>query len=139
MSEVKEVPKVVLDLRKTFGESAIMPIGEAPNMEMDSISTGSISLDRAIGVGGIPRGRITEIFGPEGSGKTTLCQHIVSNAQKDGLLCAYIDMEHALDPSYAAKCGVDTDNLLLSQAECFSLDHSLLPWHLQIHYIYLFQ
>jgi len=117
MVKEKEIPKVILELRKTFGESAIMPIGEAPNMEVDSISTGAISLDRAIGVGGIPRGRITEVFGPEGSGKTTLCQHLVANAQRDGLRCAYIDMEHALDLGYVQRTGVVTEDLWLSQPD----------------------
>jgi recombination protein RecA len=86
-------------------------------MVIDAIPTGSLSLDLALGVGGIPRGRITEIFGPESSGKTTLCQHIVAEVQKMGGTAAYIDMEHALDPSYAVKCGVDIDNLLVSQPD----------------------
>jgi len=81
------------------------------------VPTGSLALDLALGVGGIPRGRVTEIFGPESSGKTTLCQHIVAEAQKLGGVCAYIDMEHALDPGYAAKCGVDVDNLYISQPD----------------------
>jgi recombination protein RecA len=86
-------------------------------MVVEAIPTGSLSLDLALGVGGIPRGRITEIYGPEASGKTTLCQHIVAEAQKMGGTCAYIDMEHALDPTYAARCGVDVDNLLISQPD----------------------
>jgi recombination protein RecA len=86
-------------------------------MVVDSIPTGALSVDLALGVGGIPRGRITEIYGPESSGKTTLCQHIVAEAQKLGGTAAFIDMEHALDPSYAAKCGVDIDNLLVSQPD----------------------
>jgi recombination protein RecA len=110
--------KAVGDILKRYGEGSIMKLGEAHNMlSTDSISTGSLSLDIALGVGGVPRGRITEIFGPEASGKTTLCQHIVAEAQRRGGTAAYIDMEHALDPGYAAKCGVDIDNLLISQPD----------------------
>jgi recombination protein RecA len=84
---------------------------------VETIPTGSLALDLALGVGGVPRGRVTEIFGPESSGKTTLCQHLVAEAQKMGGTCAYVDMEHALDPGYAAKCGVDVDNLYISQPD----------------------
>ncbi len=94
-----------------------MRLGEAQNMVTDVIPTGSLSLDIALGVGGVPRGRITEIFGPESSGKTTICQHIVAEAQRNGGTSAFIDMEHALDPNYARKCGVDIDNLLVSQPD----------------------
>jgi recombination protein RecA len=94
-----------------------MLLGEAHHMEVEAIPTGSLSLDIALGVGGIPRGRVTEIFGPEASGKTTLCQHIVAESQKMGGTAAYIDMEHALDPVYAAHCGVNIDNLLISQPD----------------------
>jgi recombination protein RecA len=94
-----------------------MRMGEAQHMLVEAIPTGSLSLDIALGVGGIPRGRITEIFGPESSGKTTICQHIVAEAQKLGGMAAYIDMEHAMDPRYAAHCGVDVDNLLISQPD----------------------
>src|SRR5512141_2866744 len=95
-----------------------MKLGEATNMlTTDSISTGSLSLDIALGVGGVPRGRITEIYGPESSGKTTICQHIVAEAQRMGGTAAFIDMEHALDPVYAARVGVDIDNLLVSQPD----------------------
>jgi recombination protein RecA len=110
--------KAVGDIIKRYGEGSIMKLGEAQNMlTTDSISTGSLSLDIALGVGGVPRGRITEIFGPEASGKTTICQHIVAESQRRGGTAAYIDMEHALDPGYAAKCGVDIDNLLISQPD----------------------
>ncbi len=110
--------KAVGDILKRYGEGSIMKLGEAQTMlNTDSISTGSLSLDIALGVGGVPRGRITEIFGPESSGKTTICQHIVAEAQRRGGNAAYIDMEHALDPGYAAKCGVDIDNLLVSQPD----------------------
>jgi recombination protein RecA len=109
--------KAVGDIVKRYGDGSIMRLGEAHKMVVDAIPTGSLSLDLALGVGGIPRGRITEIFGPESSGKTTICQHIVAEAQKRGGTCAYVDMEHALDPAYAAKCGVDIDNLLVSQPD----------------------
>jgi recombination protein RecA len=94
-----------------------MRLGEAHHMAVESIPTGALSLDIALGVGGIPRGRITEIYGPESSGKTTICQHIVAESQKLGGTCAYVDMEHALDPSYAARCGVNVDSLLISQPD----------------------
>jgi len=94
-----------------------MRLGEAHSMQVDAIPTGSLSLDLALGVGGIPRGRITEIFGPESSGKTTVCQHIVAECQKRGGTAAFIDMEHALDPKYAARCGVKIDELLISQPD----------------------
>ena len=109
--------KAVGDILKRYGDGSIMRLGEAHSMVVDAIPTGSLSLDISLGVGGIPRGRITEIYGPESSGKTTLCQHIVAEAQKLGGTAAYIDMEHALDPAYAAKCGADIDNLLVSQPD----------------------
>lgn len=109
--------KAVSDIIKRYGDGSIMRLGEAHRMMVEVIPTGSLSLDLALGVGGIPRGRITEIFGPESSGKTTICQHIVAEAQKLGGTAAFIDMEHALDPGYAAKCGVDIDNLLVSQPD----------------------
>jgi len=109
--------KALGDIIKRYGDGSIMRLGEAHSMVVDAIPTGSLSLDLALGVGGIPRGRITEIYGPESSGKTTLCQHLVAESQKMGGTAAYIDMEHALDPTYAAKCGVDIDNLLVSQPD----------------------
>ncbi|MEI8131444.1 MAG: recombinase RecA [Leptolinea sp.] len=109
--------KAISDITKRYGEGAIMRMGEAHQMTIEAIPTGSLSLDIALGIGGIPRGRITEIFGPESSGKTTVCQHIVAEAQKLGGMAAYIDMEHALDPVYAAHCGVNIDNLLISQPD----------------------
>jgi len=105
------------DLDKRFGEGTVMRLGDAHHLIVEAIPTGSLSLDIALGVGGIPRGRVTEIFGPESSGKTTISQHIVAEAQKRGGTAAYIDMEHALDPVYAAQCGVDVDNLLISQPD----------------------
>ena len=109
--------KAVGDIIKRYGDGSIMKLGEAHSMVTDVIPTGALSLDIALGVGGIPRGRITEIYGPESSGKTTICQHIVAEAQKLGGTAAFVDMEHALDPVYAARCGVDIDNLLVSQPD----------------------
>jgi recombination protein RecA len=105
------------DIIKRYGDGAIMRLGEAHDMLVESIPTGSLSLDIALGVGGIPRGRITEIYGPESSGKTTISQHIVAEAQRLGGTCAFIDMEHALDPAYAERLGVDVENLLISQPD----------------------
>jgi recombination protein RecA len=109
--------KALGDIVKRYGDGSIMRLGEAHSMSVEVLPTGSLSLDLALGVGGIPRGRITEIYGPEASGKTTLAQHIVAEAQKLGGTAAYIDMEHALDPAYAARCGVDVENLLISQPD----------------------
>jgi recombination protein RecA len=113
----KALETALANLTKRFGEGAIMRLGEATHLQIDIIPTGSLALDRALGVGGIPRGRVTEIYGPEGAGKTTLCQHIVAEAQKRDGTAAFIDMEHALDPAYAAVCGVDVDDLLISQPD----------------------
>ncbi len=109
--------KALKDITKRYGEGAIMRLGQAKHLAVDVISTGSLSLDIALGVGGIPKARITEIYGPEASGKTTICQHIVAECQKKGGTAAFIDMEHALDPVYAAKCGVNVDELLISQPD----------------------
>jgi len=109
--------RAISEILKQYGDGAVMRLGEATHLAVETIPTGSLALDLALGVGGVPRGRVTEIFGPESSGKTTLCQHIVAEAQKLGGTCAYIDMEHALDPGYAAKCGVDVDNLYISQPD----------------------
>ncbi|PKO13573.1 MAG: recombinase RecA [Chloroflexi bacterium HGW-Chloroflexi-10] len=118
---VQEAKKAVLEkalgeIVKRYGEGSIMRLGDH-NLVVEAIPTGSLSLDIALGVGGIPRARVVEIFGPESSGKTTLCLHLVAETQKMGGMAAYIDMEHALDPSYAAKLGVDIDNLLISQPD----------------------
>ena len=109
--------KALGDITKRFGEGTVMRLGEAHHLVVDAIPTGSLSLDIALGVGGIPRGRVTEIYGPESSGKTTICQHVVAEIQRMGGTAAFIDMEHALDPVYAAQCGVDVDNLLVSQPD----------------------
>jgi len=122
MAEEKDEKKKALDLAMTqidrqFGKGSIMWMGDNKAVPMDVISTGSISLDAALGVGGIPRGRVVEIFGPESSGKTTLALHVVAEAQKKGGLAAFIDAEHALDANYSKLLGVDTDNLLISQPD----------------------
>jgi len=110
--------KIALDqIEKQHGKGAIMKMAEGPIAKIDAISTGSISLDAALGIGGVPRGRVIEIFGPESSGKTTICLHILAEAQKQGGVVAFIDTEHALDIAYAKKLGVDVNNLLLSQPE----------------------
>ena len=109
--------RTLSSLTKRFGEGAIMRLGEAQHLNVESIPTGSLALDIALGVGGVPRGRVIEIYGPESSGKTTVCQHIIAEAQRRGGICAFIDMEHALDPTYAARCGVDIDNLYVSQPD----------------------
>jgi recombination protein RecA len=104
-------------IQKRYGEGSIMRLGQASHLQVETIPTGSLALDLALGVGGVPRGRVTEIYGPEGSGKTTVCQHIVAEAQRMGGVAAFIDMEHALDPVYAARCGVDVDELYISQPD----------------------
>ena len=109
--------KTLDSLTKRFGEGVIMRLGEAAHLQVETIPTGALSLDIALGVGGVPRGRVIEIYGPESSGKTTLCQHIIAEAQKRGGLCAFVDMEHALDPGYASQCGVDVNNLYVSQPD----------------------
>ena len=113
----KTLDLAISQIEKQFGQGAIMRMGEDTIVKIEGISTGSISLDAALGIGGIPRGRITEIYGPESSGKTTLSLHIIAEAQKSGGYAAFIDAEHAMDPEYAKKLGVDTDNLLISQPD----------------------
>jgi len=113
----KAVDLAIGQIEKQFGRGAIMRLGEKANLEIEAIATGSLSLDIALGIGGVPRGRITELFGPESSGKSTLCQHIIAEAQKAGGLAAYIDVEHALDPIYARAIGVNVEELLVSQPD----------------------
>lgn len=115
--KVKAADVAVTQIERQFGKGAIMKLGDRPKVDIDVISTGSISLDAALGVGGVPRGRITEIYGPESSGKTTLALHCIAEAQKLNGLAAFVDAEHALDPIYAKKLGVDTANLLVSQPD----------------------
>ncbi|MCB0263277.1 MAG: recombinase RecA [Calditrichaeota bacterium] len=113
----KAIGLAMTQIERQFGKGSIMRLGDRPKIHMDVISTGSISLDNALGIGGIPRGRIVEIYGPESSGKTTLTLHVIAEAQKTGGLAAFVDAEHALDPVYARKLGVDTVNLLVSQPD----------------------
>ena len=121
MAEVakeRALETTMAQLRKRFGDGSIMKLGDASNvLNVAAIPTGSLALDLALGIGGIPRGRITEIYGPESSGKTTLCQHVIAEAQKAGGVAAFIDVEHALDPVYASKCGVNIDDLYVSQPD----------------------
>jgi len=113
----KAVQSVVDEIKERYGDGSIMKLGEARKVDVDSIPTGSISLDIALGIGGIPKGRVIEIYGPESSGKTTLALHIVAEAQKKGGITAFVDAEHALDPEYAKKIGVKIDDLLISQPD----------------------
>lgn len=113
----ESVADTIRAIQTKFGEGAIMKLGEAPKVDVSTIPTGSIGLDIALGIGGVPRGRIIEIFGPESSGKTTLALHIVAEAQKMGGICAYVDAEHAMDPEYAKNIGVNINELLISQPD----------------------
>lgn len=115
----KAIEQAVATIKKQFGDGAIMTLGKRSQIrEQSSIKTGALTLDIALGIGGVPRGRVVEVFGPESSGKSTLALHIVANAQRNGGIAAYIDAEHALDPAYAAKLGVNVDELLISQPDC---------------------
>jgi len=113
----KEIMEVVSEIKEKYGEGAIMKLGEVKKVDVAAIPTGSPSLDIALGIGGFPRGRIIEIYGPESSGKTTLALHVIANAQKAGGISAFVDAEHALDPMYAKKIGVNIDELLISQPD----------------------
>jgi recombination protein RecA len=104
-------------IEKQYGKGSVMKMGEKTSMDVESIATGALSLDIALGIGGLPRGRVIEIFGPESSGKSTLAMHVVAEAQRNGGICAYVDAEHAMDPTYAARIGVDVDELLISQPD----------------------
>ena len=115
MDKEKALELALAQIDKQFGKGAIMRLGQAESLVTEAISTGSVALDIALGVGGIPKGRITEVYGPESSGKTTLALHLVAEAQKTGGICAYVDAEHALDPEYARRLGVNIDSLLVSQ------------------------
>jgi recombination protein RecA len=115
--KVKIIDDAILSIEKTYGKGSIMKLGDGVVNNIEAIPSGALSLDYALGIGGIPRGRVTEIYGPESSGKTTLCLHIIAEAQKLGGLAAFIDAEHALDVNYAKKLGVDTQNLLISQPD----------------------
>ncbi len=114
---IKALDNTLGQIEKQFGQGAVMKMGDKGSMSMESVPTGALALDLALGIGGMPRGRIAEIFGPEGSGKTTLATHVVAEAQRNGGICAYIDAEHAMDPVYAKAIGVDVDELLISQPD----------------------
>lgn len=113
----KDIERALSEIKTKFGDEAIMKLGDTPKVDVNAIPTGSIGVDWALGIGGLPRGRIIEIFGPESSGKTTLCLHAIAEAQKKGGVCAFIDAEHALDPEYAKKIGVNIKDLLVSQPD----------------------
>ena len=113
----KALDAALAQIDKQFGKGSIMRMGEKGSMAIESISTGAIPLDIALGIGGLPRGRVVEIYGPESSGKSTLAMHVVAEAQRNGGICAYIDAEHAMDPVYARSIGVDIDQLLISQPD----------------------
>ena len=113
----KSLDMTLSQIEKQFGQGSVMKMGEKTAMNIEAIPTGALSLDVALGIGGLPRGRVTEIFGPESSGKTTLATHVVAEAQRNGGVCAYIDAEHAVDPAYATAIGVDIDELLISQPD----------------------
>jgi recombination protein RecA len=113
----KALETTLAGLNKRYGEGVVMRLGDATKMQVEAIPTGSLSLDIALGVGGVPRGRIVEIYGPESSGKTTICLHVIAEAQKAGGICGFVDVEHALDPAYAAKIGVDVNSLYVSQPD----------------------
>ncbi|GHO77097.1 protein RecA [Ktedonobacter sp. SOSP1-85] len=113
----RAIEQALQQIERRFGKGAIMKLGDTAKVQVEAISTGSVALDLALGIGGLPRGRITEIYGPESSGKTTLCQHVIANVQKMGGYAAFIDAEHAFDRVYASRCGVDTNSLLISQPD----------------------
>ena len=118
MDKEKALDSALSQIERSFGKGSIMKLGQdSPVMEIESVSTGSIGLDVALGIGGLPKGRIIEIYGPESSGKTTLALHVVAEEQKKGGICAFVDAEHALDPAYAKKLGVNLDELLISQPD----------------------
>jgi len=115
--KVKALETTLANLNKKYGDGVVMKLGEATRLTVEAIPTGSLSLDVALGVGGVPKGRVVEIYGPESSGKTTVCLHVIAEAQKAGGICAFVDVEHALDPAYAAKIGVDVNSLYVSQPD----------------------
>ncbi len=117
MDKLKTLESTINQIERNFGKGSVMKLGEREVVEIDAISSGSLSLDMALGIGGLPKGRIVEIYGPESSGKTTLALHVIAEAQKKGGTCAFVDAEHALDPVYAKKLGVNTDEMLISQPD----------------------
>ena len=117
MEREKALEMALGQIEKQYGKGSVMKMGEKTSMDVETVPTGALSLDIALGVGGLPRGRVVEIFGPESSGKSTLAMHVVAEAQRNGGICAYIDAEHAMDPQYASRIGVDVDELLISQPD----------------------
>jgi len=117
MDKQKAIDAAVLQIEKAFGKGSIMKLGSRGAVDVEVVSTGSLGLDIALGIGGLPKGRVIEIYGPESSGKTTLALHVIAAAQKSGGVCAFVDAEHALDPGYARKLGVNIDELLISQPD----------------------
>ncbi len=117
MEREKALDMALTQIERQFGKGSVMKMGEKPAMQVESVSSGSLALDIALGIGGLPRGRVCEVFGPEASGKSTLAMHVVAEAQRNGGICAYIDAEHAMDPAYARNIGVDVDELLISQPD----------------------
>ena len=117
MDKLKSLESTISQIERSYGKGSVMRLGERDVVEIDAISSGSLSLDVALGIGGLPKGRIVEIYGPESSGKTTLALHVIAEAQKNKGTCAFIDAEHALDPIYAKKLGVNTDEMLISQPD----------------------
>src|SRR5512147_734960 len=117
IEKTRAIDAAVSQIERAFGKGSIMRLGQRETVETEAVSTGSIGLDIALGIGGLPRGRVIEIYGPESSGKTTLALHAIAEAQRKGGVCAFIDAEHALDPVYARKLGVDVENLLISQPD----------------------
>ena len=117
MDKQKALESALAQIERSFGKGSIMRLGSTPALDIEAISTGSIGLDIALGIGGLPKGRIIEIYGPESSGKTTLALHVIAEEQKNGGVCAFVDAEHALDPVYAKKVGVNIDELLISQPD----------------------
>jgi recombination protein RecA len=115
--KIRALETTLATLNKRFGDGIVMKLGDASKLNVESIPTGSLSLDIALGVGGIPKGRVIEIYGPESSGKTTLCLHVIAEAQRRGGICGFVDVEHALDPAYAARIGVDVNDLYISQPD----------------------
>ncbi|MFI5044440.1 MAG: ATPase domain-containing protein, partial [Acidimicrobiales bacterium] len=113
----KALEMALAQIEKQYGKGSVMKMSEKGTMAVESVSTGALALDIALGIGGLPRGRVVEIFGPESSGKSTLAMHVVAEAQRNGGICAYVDAEHAMDPTYAANIGVDVDELLISQPD----------------------
>ena len=117
MDRQKALDAALAQIDRAFGKGSVMKLGQKETMQVEAVSTGSLGLDIALGIGGVPRGRIVEIYGPESSGKTTLALHCIAEAQKIGGTAAFVDAEHALDPVYAKKLGVDIDNLIVSQPD----------------------